>query len=340
MSRRRTRSKHRRAGLAAATLALVLAVTPSRSAFGTFVPPQAFIPEGSTAGISFYSSADGPINAGPATFDPTTGVMTSVGHNTPGQSPGAPAGPTVDSYNGGVAAPGAVSGPLSAQSNPAVTGASYGTGQTTLGPVLGGFGAGVVWTSLSVTIPGTPGQSSVNASAGSASYGIASQFTGTPGVGLGIGGNLTGANEFMAASLYGTFTLNGVSSTSDVVIVATTDAAGHLSVVEDGTQVFFSGGTTAGSSFSAFAVGSFLSAPVTVNPGDTISFAGTLTLFGDPPGPINIELNPIPPGDLPANFIGLGAGTPVPEPSALALLGVGGTIGLGLRWARRRRMVA
>jgi hypothetical protein len=186
--------------------------------------------------------------------------------------------------------------------------------------------------------------SSFGASTGSSSYTVNTTLTGAPGVGLGIGGTLPGINEVAAAGLYGTFTLNGNSITTWVEIVAKTDGNGVLTVDEFGPagQLYSSGNTISGDTFTAYAVSLFDGTSVGLSQNNTITFSGTLTLAVDPPSFPIFDIDPlaIPPGGLPPGFIGAGAGAPAPEPSTLALLGIGGALGLGWRRAHRRRMIA
>lgn len=338
------RNRSRLPGLGLALAALILTLMPARAARAIIiVSNNTFTLNSADGGMNFYLStnAAGPVT-GPPIFDPSTGLMSVVGNGTSLVSQ-----PTGTNYavNGGIGSPGDITGlnnTLSGTGDATTVGPNYGPGSASLSAVPSGTGgAGVLWTSFSQSDPGNAGESSFGVSRGDTSYSVNSTFSGSPGVGLGISGTLPGPNEAVAAGLFGTFTWNSSTFTTWVAIIATTDAAGQLSVQAIGPagQLYSHGTSPSGDSFTAYAVSLFDGA-VTLQPGDTVGFSGTLTLIADPPssGPI-FQIDPFafPDGSLPPGFIGAGAGAPVPEPSTLALLGVGGMLGLGWRRSRRRR---
>jgi hypothetical protein len=327
-----------------ARLTAIVLLASAQASFAGFIGPNA----GSVAGITYNVDTVAAPGAG-AVYGANNDLQNISG------LPGAgaygnltPAGNVnVSNFGGGIAAPAAPLGTLSAfqAGGGAFNGSTFGGmlgGDATLSARTTGFGsgAGVFWSSPTfVGDAGPDGKASVALSRGDA---IFSDPTGdvakVPGLTLAVSGTL-GAGAFEAASIAGTFTIR--DSTNTIVGVP---FMASIAVVTDGPGAkpdFITSTSTVGgvllsgssglSTSSFYAFGSLLLPAVAIPAGGSIELNGTLSFVDDPDSTLFLDLLP---NTLQLPDINGGAFA-VPEPASIVMMGLG-TLAT-LVWCGRRR---
>jgi hypothetical protein len=317
-----------------AHLAAIVLLASTRATFAGFIGPGV----GSVGGITYNVDT---VAAGNG-VDPAYGANNDLENIS--ALPGAGAygnlfpGPNVmvSSFGGGIAAPVAPLGSLSAFQAPVapVNGSSFGDtigGDASLSAHTTGFGsgAGVFWISPTfLGDTGVDGKASVALVRGDAKFtdptGDAAK---TPGLALALSGTLGAAGAFAAASVAGTFTIRDsggmlVGAPFSASIAVLTDGAGAKPDIITSTStvggVLLSGSSGLSTS-SFYAFGSLLLPPVAIPAGGSLELNGTLSFVTDPDATLTLDLLP---NSLQLPDLVLNASA-VPEPASIVLMGLG-----------------